>query len=79
MNTKKKYVAPCVGVIDLGDEILQLEHQSRMTESDQNDHSVSGKKHKWSSWDDDVEDVGTTAGTGKSALELPSGGKLWED
>lgn len=79
MRKKRIYVAPIVEV----DYVISEGHlcvNTGLPNSDQNEWGgVVGKKNKWNTWDDGVDNVGTSAGTGNSPLELPSGGKLWGD
>lgn len=80
MKKKMIYTAPVVNIDHVHVEGYLLS-DTGVNNSGRGGHSWTGKKHNWSDWDgdDDVENVGSSAGTGKSALELPSGGKLWDD
>lgn len=79
MKKKRIYVSPQLELNRLADVELMENWQSGIIEKGQDDVSARGKKHQWNSWNDDVQDVGSSAGTGNSPLELPSGGKLWGD
>lgn len=76
---KEIYIAPEIALVPFKEPVMDIvNYQSGYNANDEMDPA---KRHKWHSWDDDddVTPVGSTVGTGKSALELPSGGKLWDD
>lgn len=78
---KKKYIAPDLDVCNLTPENI-MHWWTGVTNFGYDDESTTpgAKKRGWDTWENNgVNNVGTSAGTGNSPLELPSGGKLWGD
>lgn len=79
---KSIYIQPAVGLIDAEPNKLMTDSEINQRDFDAEGGTGLAKKNHWSLDDDDSttpSPVGESAGTGSSALSLPSGGKLWND